>query len=184
MPDLSQDPIINIVHNGIKTGIRVALQNRCLGAAVVLIYSGIDTMAYLNMPAGQEDVRKKDFVDWAERYIRFPCKEQLSGLDLYGARCAMLHNYGTASRLSRQGKCRQVEYCDKSVPEVIYEPRKRKDLVMVSIQALAQVFLSRVDKFLIDLFSDRQKRTVAEGRFRNLVRAVPYDHPKPSDPRR
>jgi len=51
MADLSQDPVINSVYNGIKRGIRVALENDCFGSAVILILSGIDTMAYIAMPA-------------------------------------------------------------------------------------------------------------------------------------
>ena len=111
--DLSQDPVINAVHNGIKRGIRVALENDCLDSAVVLILSGIDAMVYITMPAGQDDVTRDDFVKWAEQYIKFPCSEQLTGLDLYGARCAMLHSYSTASKLSREGECRQVGYMSK-----------------------------------------------------------------------
>ena len=58
MVDPNRDPIINVIHNGIKRGIRVALENNCLPAALILIYSGIDTMAYLNMPADQDDVHR------------------------------------------------------------------------------------------------------------------------------
>lgn len=85
MTDLSKDPLINAVHNGIKRGIRVALENDCLGSAVILILSGIDAMAYIAMSASQDDVTRGDFVRWAEKYITFPCSEQLTGLDLYGA---------------------------------------------------------------------------------------------------
>jgi hypothetical protein len=79
MTELNRDPIINAIHNGIKRGIRVTLQNNCVGSAVILILSGIDAMAFLEMPAGQDDVTRNDFVTWVERYIKFPCKEQLTG---------------------------------------------------------------------------------------------------------
>jgi len=173
MTDLSQDPVINAVHNGIKHGIRVALENDCLDSAVILILSGIDAMAYVAMPAGQYDVTRDDFVKWAEQYIKFPCSEQLTGLDLYGARCAMLHSYGTASKLSREGKCRQVGYMDKSVPEVRFAPNVSNDLVLVSVPALAEAFFSGVDKFLIHMFEDKKKAPIAEQRLKNLVQAIP-----------
>lgn len=51
LTDLSEDPIINAVHNGIKRGIRVALENDCLDSAVILILSGIDAMVYISMSA-------------------------------------------------------------------------------------------------------------------------------------
>jgi hypothetical protein len=174
MTDLSRDPIINAVHNGIKRGIRVAIENDCLGSAVILILSGIDSMAYLAMPATQDDVTRSDFVRWAEQYIKFPCNEQLTGLDLYGARCAMLHNYGIASDLSRKGKCRQIGYMDRSVPEVRFEPKVSRDLVLVSVPALADAFFSGVDKFLLDLFVDKKMASVAEQRLEKLVQAMPF----------
>ena len=175
MVDLSRDSIINVIHNGIKQSIRVLLENRCFGAAVILIYSGIDTMAYLDMPASQEDVTRTDFVRWAERYIRFPCTEQLTGLDLYGARCGMLHSYSVASNLSRQGKCRQIAYMDKSVPEVRSNPAVATDLVLVSVPGLAQAFFDGIDAFLIELFSDTKKAPIAEERFQKLVHHLPIE---------
>ncbi len=178
MAELSKDPIINAIHNGIKTGIRVTLENNCLGSAVILILSGIDAMAYLEMPAGRDDVTRSDFVRWVERYIKFPCDEQLTGLDLYGARCAMLHNYGTASDLSRKGKCRQVIYMDKSVPEIRYNPKVSQDVVLVSVPALADAFFSGVDKFLIDLFADQIKAPIAEHRLKKLIQAIPFEKEK------
>lgn len=88
MSDLSSDSVINVVHNSIKRGIRVALENECYSATVILVYSGIDNMAYLHMPEDRTRAGRKYFIDWCERYMKFPCKEQLTGLDLYGARCA------------------------------------------------------------------------------------------------
>ena len=173
MTDLSTDPLINAVHNGIKRGIRVALENDCLGSAVILILSGIDAMAYVGMPAGQEDVTRNDFITWVERYIKFSCSEQLSGWDLYGARCAMLHSYGTASDLSRKGKCRQIGYMDKSVPEIRFDPSVSMDLVLVSVPALADAFFSGIDQFLVDVFADKKKRPIADQRLQKLVRATP-----------
>jgi hypothetical protein len=104
MTKLSDDPIINVIHGGIRKGIIVTIENGCLGSAVILILSAIDAMAYLSMPESQQDVTRTDFVRWADKYTRFPGREQLTGEDLYGARCAMLHSYGARSRMSRGRK--------------------------------------------------------------------------------
>ena len=103
MTNLQRDPIINAVQNGIKRDIEVALTNERYRAATILIYAGMDAMAFLNMPAGHTEVSRDDFIRWAERYVRFPCREQLTGADLYGARCAMLHAYGVVSRIVEPG---------------------------------------------------------------------------------
>jgi hypothetical protein len=172
MSTFKNDPITNAIYNGIKRGIEITLENHCYGSAVNLIFSGMDTMAYLNMPAGQQDVERKDFILWVERYIKFPCKEQLTGLDLYGARCAMLHTYGARSKLSREGKCRMVCYMDRGIPEIRSKPGI-DDLVVVSISALADAFFKGIDKFLVDLFANKEKATVAEERLKELVQEYP-----------
>ena len=153
------------------------MENECYGSAVILIYSGIDTMAYLSMPDGREDVKGPDFIKWADGYISFPCKEQVTGLELYGARCGMVHTYSIASRLSRQGKCRQIGYVDQSVPEVSYNPAISTDLVIVSISALAEAFFAGVDKFLVNSFADKDKAKTIEKRLQKLVHLLPIENP-------
>jgi hypothetical protein len=169
MNSIERDPIIHAIYGGIKRGIQVAIENGCFESAVILILSGIDSMAYLSMPSSQQDVKRDDFVKWAERYIKFPCKNQLTGLDLYGARCAMLHSFGVVSDLSRTGQCRKVGYMDKSTPEVRYDATIDKDFVLVSVTALAGAFYSGIDEFLVGLFADKKKAEVAEKRLKSFV---------------
>lgn len=179
--EYGKDAVTNAIYNGIKRGIAVCLKNQCYGAAATLLYCGIDTMAYLSMPEGQQDVRQQDFVDWAERYIRLPCQQTLTGLDLYGARCAILHTHGAESRLSRERKCRQLVYADRMSPEVIYNPGVDSTVVMVSLEALVNAFFLALDKFLIDLFSDREKAAVAESRLNKLLTLVPFKNGRPEN---
>jgi len=169
MNDFSKDPVVNAIYQGINRGIRIAIDNQCYGSAVILILSAIDSMAYLGMPPGQEDVTRDDFVKWADKYIKLPCDQQLTGLDLYGARCGMLHAYSTTSRLQRQGKCRHVTYADRAIPQIIYDPEVSPDLVIVSVEALAQAFFEGVNKFVVDLYSDPQKARLADERFQGVV---------------
>lgn len=176
MTDWSRDPIVNAINNGIRRGIQVAVDNHCYGSAVILIYAGIDAMAFLAMPGEQEDVTRGDFIAWADRYIKLPCKEQLYGADLYGARCGMLHNYSTYSRMTRNGECRTIGYMDKSVPEVRYNPEVSKEVVLVSVPALAEAFFRGIEKFLVDLFSDQKRAKVAELRLPKLVHCLPAKH--------
>jgi hypothetical protein len=173
MTDLSKDPVINIINNGIKRDIRVLLENRGYRGAVILIYSGIDVMASLGMPEGQVDVKRDDFISWADRYIKFPCDEQVTGEELYGARCGFLHTYTPHSKLSRVGKCRILSYADKSIPEVRYNPHISKELVIVSVPAFAEAFFVGVDTFLVDIYSSSEKARVADERFKNLFKALP-----------
>lgn len=150
--EFSQDPIINVIHNSIRKGISATLENECDASAVILILSAIDAMASLALPEGKQDVTKSDFVKWAEEYIRFPGENQLSGPDLYGARCAMLHSFGARSKMSREGQCRVILWMDKADPPIIFKPDLHPQYVMVSIVALRGALFEGMDRFLINLY--------------------------------
>lgn len=173
----SQDPIINVIHNSIRKGINVTLENECEAAAIILMLSAIDAMAYLAMPEGQQDVRPEDFISWADQYIRFPGKEQLTGTDLYGARCAMLHSFGAQSRMSRNGQCRVVIWMDKAVPPIIFRPEVQPGYVMVSIVALKDALFQGMDRFLINLYNDPNSKEakLADKRFQVFVHKMPTE---------
>jgi hypothetical protein len=63
MSDLKHDPIINAIQNGIKDDIEFNQKAERFRATLLLIYAAIDAMAFLNMPASQSDVTRKDFID-------------------------------------------------------------------------------------------------------------------------
>ena len=166
--------ILSVI-NSIRRGIDVALQNNCLGSSVILILSAVDTMAYVSMPQAQQDVTRTDFMNWTDRYIRFPGTEQLTRADLYGARCAMLHSYGVRSRMSRQGDCRMVGYMDESSPPIRFDPKVSKELVLVSIPALKEALYQGMEQFLNDFYGQPETAKLADERFNTIVGQFPVD---------
>jgi len=88
MSDLKYDPVINVIQRGIKDDIDFNHNAERFRATILLIYAAMDAMAFLNMPAGQLDVTRKDFINWAEKYLKFPCKTQWASpglMDTLGA---------------------------------------------------------------------------------------------------
>ena len=175
MADLKLDPVVNVVYAGIKKGIQTMLDAGCYGSAVILVYAGIDAMAFLGMPEDQEDVTSKDSMTWADRYLKFPCKEQPTPTDLWCARCGMLHNYSSFSRLSRESKCRNIGYVDESKPEVMSDPGV-PTLILISVKGLADAFFRGLDQYMIDLFANQKSAAMAEKRFGKLIHSMPVDH--------
>jgi hypothetical protein len=169
----TNDPLNNAVYDGIKRGIRVCIENKCFGSAVILVYSGIDAMAFLGMPSGQVDVTGADFISWCNKYIRFCVEQELTGQELYAARCGMLHTYGVESASSRRGHCRRLGYMDRSIPEIRYAPSVDASFALVSIEALANAFFAGIDRCLVDLFADPSRASVAEKRLQDLVASFP-----------
>ena len=90
--------------------IDLCLANHLRMPALVLIYSGIDILAALARPIASADVTRDDFVHWCQMYLIPTGFNQCSPIDLYAARCAVVHTYSSESALSRKGKAREVIY--------------------------------------------------------------------------
>ena len=173
----SQDPIINVIHNSIRKGINVTLENECDASAIILMLSAIDAMAYLAMPDGQQDVRQDDFTMWADRYIHFPGNVQLTGADLYGARCAMLHSFGAQSKTSRNGQCRVILWMGEADPVIIFRPELQPGYIFVSSVALRDALFEGMDRFLVDLYKNPNSKEakLANKRFQSFVHRMRTD---------
>lgn len=89
-------------------GIRLCLEQHLRMPALTLIYTGIDVMGYLN-PRGEKSVRH-DFCYWAEHHMDCQNRLGVSGVDLYAARCGVVHTYTAESRLSHSGEARRIYY--------------------------------------------------------------------------
>jgi hypothetical protein len=179
MPDLSQDPIINAVQRGIKDDIDFNERGGRHRATILLIYSAIDVMAFLNMPASQSDVNRKDFIDWAERYLKFPGRTQLAGADLYGARCGVLHTYSEQSKMSRDGKCRMLVYVADMPGDPVRDAGHQK-YILVSIAGLKTALFTAIDLFLVSIFTSPQRAQITEKRLQKLL--IAYEDVPGTDP--
>ena len=166
--EFSMDTITNAIYDGIKHGIEVTLDNKCYGSAVILIYAGIDALVHLGIPKAQMEATDRDFISWVEKYIKIGSKNQITGEELYSARCAVLHAYGVESRRTRKGTARMIAYMDKGSPPIRYSPKIHANLVLLSIEALAKAFYEGIDRFLIDIFADSKMRPVIEARLPKL----------------
>lgn len=76
---------------------------------LVLVYTAMDTLAWALYGGNTQGVRER-FTSLCENYILpgsgIPC----AALELYAARCSVLHTLGWESDLSKAGKARSVYY--------------------------------------------------------------------------
>jgi hypothetical protein len=75
---------------------------------LTLVYSAIDVFAGLEAQPGEST--KKAFVRWAETYMLKNHSFSCSALDLYAARCGIIHSFSAGSALSRSGQARKIIY--------------------------------------------------------------------------
>ena len=87
---------------------------------LVIIYSTIDTCGLLDAPAGQNSATGASFKAWVKKYmLNFPGIE-FTEVDLWAARCAVLHTFTSESDLSKSGAARQLQYYtgEKTSPHI------------------------------------------------------------------
>lgn len=148
--------------------IRVNFDNNLFAATMILTYSAIDAMAFLSMPENKREVRRTDFINWVENYMQTDSNQpyQYQGIDLYSARCGIVHRYGATSRLSDSGRCKVFNYHNGS--EHIYRPKVHENLVAISVQRFINDFFRAMSKFLRNALRNEELRRRIENRIRHL----------------
>ena len=81
-------------------------------AALILLYSAIDAASWLcaEDPDGQV---QDHFVPWVEKYLLSTGRFECTALDLWGARCGIVHTLSPSSRLSRKERVREILYVNR-----------------------------------------------------------------------
>ena len=140
--------VIDCVLNDIK----VCLKNNAPNGAVLLTYCAIDAMAFLSLPLSEAKVKRGHYIAWVEKYMKTDKNQpyQYRGIDLYGARCGIAHNYGLESDLSRDGKCKVFAYRTNSLKH-FYNPAKRPEMVVLGVRLFIRNFYVAVENFFADI---------------------------------
>jgi hypothetical protein len=89
--------------------IDLLVERQYVQSALVVLYSTIDAAAWLGVN-GDGDVTRTEFVNWTEAYLLPDSGLRCTGLELYAARCGVLHSLTAFSRLSRKRKVRTIGY--------------------------------------------------------------------------
>jgi hypothetical protein len=153
--------------------IRLCFDNHLHMPALALIYCGIDVLANLCRPAENSEVKSSDFIGWAERYME--CQKYLgvSGVDLYGARCGVLHTYTMDSRLSAKGHAKRILYAwgNRNPDDAMNLLRRlERTEVVIKIEQLFEAFLRGIGLFGKAIDDDPGLRSIIAQRGRKLFR--------------
>jgi hypothetical protein len=145
-------------------------------AAAVMVYVGIDAMAFLAMPAEQAKQGRADFIAWVDQYMRAAPEStyQYDGRDVYGARVAMLHTYSIEADYHQQNpEVKKFGYHDGG--QHAYNPDVNANLVIIGINSLVHDFGGAVQRFVQAMQADAALRGRVAGRLPLLVDILPID---------
>ncbi|WGO96671.1 hypothetical protein QFX18_11500 [Saccharophagus degradans] len=155
-------------------------QNNLYGQMFILIYSSIDSMGLLDAPATQTKATGSTFKEWAKKYLLANGDFEYNEIDLWAARCAVLHTYTSESDLSKSGSAKQLQYYAgpkdnpkaevfKSVTPLIdggkYAPAHIEDTYMAfltGIESFSEALIQRckresdVEKRVLSLLQDQR----------------------------
>jgi|ERR1051326_1362429 hypothetical protein len=111
-PDANAPPLDKLANriDQLFSAVCVCLDKDHLESAMILVYSGIDAFAWLNRPSNVDDVRRTDFEQWLDTYFLLDSGFNCTSLDLYAARCGLVHSNTSESRLNREDRAHKVFY--------------------------------------------------------------------------
>jgi hypothetical protein len=143
-------------------------------AALTIIYSGIDSFGLLAAPPEVLDASGTTFKQWCEKYI-LPRLQSLDGtpvtpVDLWAARCGVLHTSTPLSKLEREGTARQIFYQFKDKTGINMILNAQQMPVRIDTAALGIAFKDGGIAFLSDLNNDLPSQRLAEGRAQHFLR--------------
>jgi hypothetical protein len=76
--------------------------------ALVLLYAGIDGMAWVSIADDRDDVTEDDFRAWTNSYLLPDAGLECDDSDLWAARCGLVHSQIVDSRRARKGAARHL----------------------------------------------------------------------------
>ncbi|MCQ4348527.1 hypothetical protein NGA35_14090 [Pseudomonas stutzeri] len=155
---------------------RLLYEKKLFGHLMILIYSAIDAMGLLDAPPKQTSANGKSFQAWVKKYLLNNPEIQFNEIDLWAARCSVLHTFTSKSDLSNAGKARQIQYYsgpkDSPMAKAFVEAANDIDggaHVPGHIEDTYMTFLDGLGKFAGDLVIKCSTSVEHEKRLRNVL---------------
>ena len=156
--------------------IDLLVERQYVQSGLVVLYSTIDAAAWLGV-TGDGDVTRTDFVSWVEAYLLPGTSLRCTGLELYAARCGVLHSLTAFSRLSREGKVRTIGYARGTASagrlNDVAAVLGRSDIVGVHVDDLRGALRIGMQRFLDATALDPDRWSNLRDRAKNLFSHLP-----------
>lgn len=146
------------------TAIGLLFKAKLYGQTTILMYSAIETMGLLDAPPSQGKATGATFKAWVTKYILTDPRLTFSDVDLWGARCAVLHTFTTASDLSNDGKAKEIIFFvgkpDDPMMQAAFAATRdvgKGTHIPALLDDFVDAFLAGIEKFMNDLIANCEK---------------------------
>ena len=182
----AQPPLTNTLteafwgRHGIKPSVDMLLKGGFQLPTLIVLYSGMDAIASVSRPADAPEAGRH-FIRWCDQYLSVPAPVPLRGVDIYAARCAVIHSFSASSSLSERGKARLLGYRSGPGASEVWDnidTTMADRIVIVEIERLADAFFDAVARCIPDLYSTTARAELTDRRLRSLLAFLPYSAPR------
>lgn len=148
---------------GLLAGIThcTAVKEPYLTATLILLFSTIDILGFLNMPESKEENGGDDFQAWTAEYLSEEGRAFATDLDLWSARCGIVHALSTKTRLTSNGRAVHVTYFwgkeEWRAGVLNADPARPPDVIALPLGGLVQAVSAGAREFIKDVLSDVEK---------------------------
>jgi hypothetical protein len=144
-------------------------------AALAMSFICIDAAVYLGLPEGREKQGRSDFIDWVDRHLKADPRQIYTyrGIDVYGARCAVLHSFSSESDFHLANPQAKIYgYHDGGMHAVDSNIDDR--VVLVGIPSFIDDVVHAVVQFLEESQSDEGMKSRIESRTQQMLANHPF----------
>lgn len=138
-----------------------SIQKERIVPGLILFYSGIDSFS--SLADRNNRTGRKVFMDWVKRWMldKYPltCDE----VDIYSARCGLLHQQVSASDLTTGKKAKEIYYVwgnasVKFLQDTIDNSNKKDSVIAVKIEDLVWSFRKGMAECMDEINKDKEWR--------------------------
>lgn len=155
---------LNDLTDELLGSISMLLETHREKSALILLYSCVDIFGALDTDGGE--ATRESFVTWADRYMTPATKLGCNALELYSARCGLLHALTPETRLTKEGKARRFSYV--TYPVFFPEQNVPGELFIVHVGTLWLAFRDGTRQFVVDSESDPERSERIERNLSNV----------------
>jgi hypothetical protein len=153
----------------LAAGVEACIEKKLTAPSLILIYSGIDTAGWLD--SEEPYATRSSFMDWVDGYLLPSRPLDCTAVDLYAARCGLLHTMTPDSQLSARGRARRVCYAwgdarAEDIRRTIDVTNKASEYVAVHVEELYEGWRLGLLAFTQEIESDaaRQSKVYAKAK--------------------
>lgn len=160
---MSEDTIESVLQDSVR-GLALCYQAKLINSALILLYCGIDTASSLDKMFDGQSVRKR-YTGWCDAFLLSQTSFDFTSLELYAARCGVIHENSAQSDLSIRGEARRIIYAwgDSKVDTLreMIDLAHMKGYVAVQFEELMEAYGKGLDAFAKSLRDSEERRLFA-----------------------